>query len=55
MSHSTVGKLQEVFHNKPGVGKIPWRRKWLPAAVFMPGKTHGQRSLLGYSPWGHKE
>ena len=36
--------------------KIPWRRKWQPTPVFLPGKSHGQRSLLGYySPWGHKE
>ena len=37
------------------VGKIPWRRKWQPTPVFWPGKSHGQRSLKGYSPWGHKE
>ena len=39
----------------PWVRKIPWRRKWQPAPVFLPGKSHGQRSLAGYSPWGHKE
>ena len=38
----------------PWVGKIPWRRKWTPTPVFLPGKSHGQRSLVGYSPWGHK-
>ena len=37
------------------VGKIPWRRKWQPTPVFMPGKSHGPRSLVGYSLWGHKE
>ena len=37
------------------VGKIPWRRKWQPTPVFLPWKSHGQRSLVGYSPWGHKE
>ena len=37
------------------VGKIPWRREWLPTPVFLPGEFHGQRSLVGYSPWGHKE
>ena len=37
------------------VGKIPWRRKWLPTTVYLPGKSHGQRSLAGYSPWGRKE
>ena len=34
--------------------KIPWRRKWKPTSVFWPGKSHGQRTLVGYSPWGHK-
>ena len=34
----------------PWVGKIPWRRKWQPIPVFLPGKSCGQRSLLGYSP-----
>ena len=36
------------------VGKIPWRRKWQPTPVFLPGKSHGQRNLPGYNPWGHK-
>ena len=31
------------------------RRKWQPTPVFLPGESHGQRSLVGYSPWGHKE
>ena len=39
----------------PWVGRIPWRREWLPSAVFLPGESHGQRSLVGYSLWGHKE
>ena len=39
----------------PWVKKVPWRRKWQPIPVFLPGKSHGQRSLAGYSPWGHKE
>ena len=34
---------------------IPWRREWLLTLVFLPGEFHGQRSLAGYSPWGHKE
>ena len=42
-----------MFH--PWVGKIPWKRKWQPTAVFLLGKFHGQRSLTGYSPLGHKE
>ena len=37
------------------VGKIPWSRKWQPTSVFLPGESHEQRSLVGYSPWGHKE
>ena len=34
------------------VGKIPWRRAWQPAPVFLPGNSHGQQSPVGYSPWG---
>ena len=34
------------------VGKIPWRRPWQPTPVFLPGESHGQRSLVGYSPRG---
>ena len=37
------------------VGEIPWRRKWQPTPVFLPGGFHGQRKLVGYSPCGHKE
>ena len=33
----------------------PWRREWQPTPVFLPGKSHGQRSLAGYSPWDCKE
>ena len=39
----------------PCARKNPWRRKWQPTSVFLPGKSHGQRSLVGYSPWGCKE
>ena len=39
----------------PWVGKIPWRRKWHPTPVLLPGKSHGWKSLVGYSPWSHKE
>ena len=38
-----------------GVGKIPWRREWQPTPVFLPGESHGQRSLAGYSLWRCKE
>ena len=39
----------------PWVGKIPWRREWLPITVFLPGESYGQRSLVGYSPGCLKE
>ena len=39
----------------PWLGKSPWRREQQPTPVFLPGESHGQRSLAGYSPWGHKE
>ena len=39
----------------PWMGKIPWRRTWQPSPVFLPRESHGQRSLLGYSPECHKE
>ena len=38
----------------PWIGKIPWSRKWQPSPVFLLGKFLGQRSLVGYSPWGSK-
>ena len=51
--------LQLRRHRTPGfdprVGKIPWRKKWQSAPVFLPGKSHGQRSLAGCRPKGHKE
>ena len=37
------------------VRKIPWRREWQPTPVCMPGESYGQKSLVGYSPWGRKE
>ena len=40
---------------KPWVGKILWRREWQSIPVFLPGESHGQRSLVGYSLWGRKE
>jgi len=39
----------------PWVGKIVWRKEWLPSLVILPGEFQGQRSQVGYSPWGHKE
>ena len=50
--------MQEVHKRHrfdPWVGKIPWSRKWQPTPVFLLGKFHGQRGLLGYSLWGLKE
>ena len=50
--------MQENLKNlgfDPWVGKIPWRRAWQPTPVFLPEKSHGQKSLAGYSPWGQKE
>ena len=36
------------------LGRSHWKMKWQPTAVFLPGESHGQRSLVGFSPWGHK-
>ena len=41
--------------SNPWVGKTPWRRAWQPTLAFVPGESHGQRSLAGYSPWGRRE
>ena len=38
----------------PWVRNVPWRRKWQPTPVFLPGESQGLRSLVGYSPWGCK-
>jgi len=45
----------EDWSSIPGLGKIPWRREWLPTPIFLPGEFHGQRNLVGYSPWDRKE
>jgi len=52
--HANAGEAREHRFN-PWVWKIPWRRKQQSTPVSLPGKFHGQRSLVGYSPWGHKE
>ena len=39
----------------PWIGKMLWKRTWEPTPVFLPGESHGQRSLVGCSPCGHKE
>ena len=53
-STCSVGERHWRREFSPWVGKVPWRRKWQPAPVFLPGKFHGQRSLAGCSPRGHK-
>ena len=57
-----LSKLQRVLKNHIKISTITlcikkhqWRRKWQSTPVPLPGKSHGQRSLLGYSPWGHRE
>ena len=53
---STCQRRRHMRHGfDPWVRKMPWRRAWQPTSVFLPGKFHGQRSLVGYSPWGLKE
>ena len=48
-------RRQQRHRFNPWVGKILWRRKWQPTPVSLLGKSHGQRSLRGYNPWGGKE
>ena len=59
---SLVAQLVKKIHLKcerpkfdPWIGMIPWRRAWQPTPVFLPGESHGQKSLAGYSPWSHTE
>ena len=54
-SGSKVSICKAVNRFNPWVRKIPWRRKWQPTPVFLPGKSHGRKSLAGYSPGCHKE
>ena len=49
---SAMQEMQET--QAPRIGKIPWRRTWQPTPAFLPGESHGERSLAGYSPWGCK-
>ena len=59
LSDRTERNKRPIYRKLPGlnswVGKIPWRRKWLPIPIFLPGEFHGQRSLAGYSPRSFKE
>ena len=47
----SVKDLPAMLEFDSWVGKIPWRRKWQPTLVFLPGESHRQRSLVAYSPW----
>ena len=49
---SLVAQWQRSHRIDPLVRKIPWRRKWQPTPIFLPEKSYGQRSLVGYSSWG---
>ena len=49
-----LSTMQETWVRSLG-WEVPWRRKRRPTSVLLPGKSHGQRSLVGYSPWGGKE
>ena len=51
---ANAGDLRDAGVN-PWVRKSPWRRAWQPSPVFLPGEAHGQKSLVGYGPWGCKE
>ena len=51
----TVKNLPVVQKTQVWVGRNPWRREWLPTVVFLRGESHGQRSLVGYGPWGRQE
>ena len=50
---ANAGNMRHSFHT--WVEKISWRRTWPPTLLFLPGESHEQRSLVDYSPWGHKE
>ena len=51
---NTVGRAELFFADYRGTADLLWRRQWHPTPVFSPGNSHGQRSLVGYSPGGHK-
>ena len=46
---ANAGDIRDVG-SVPGLGRFPWKRKWQPTPVFLPGRFHGQRSLTGYRP-----
>ena len=47
---ANAGDVRDVG-SVPGMGRFPWRGAWQPSPVFLPGESHGQRSLAGHSPW----
>ena len=49
-----LSEMQETWVRTLGQEDSPWRRKWLPTPVFLPEEFHGQKSLVGSSPWGHR-
>ena len=51
---ANVGDVRDMGLS-PGSGRFPWKRAWQPTPVFLPGESHGQRSLAGYSSCGYKE
>ena len=53
-THLAIQEMKETWLD-PWVGKSPWRRTWQPTSVFLPGESHGQRSLVGSSPWDRTE
>ena len=52
---ASAGDTRDAGLMFPWVRKIPWRRKWQPTPVFLPGESHGQRGLAGCRPWAHQE
>ena len=56
MVKNPLAKARDIMRCRydPWVGKIPWKRAWQPTLVFLPGETHGPRSVVGYSLWGLK-
>ena len=52
---ASAGDIRDIDRFDPWVRKMPWKRAWQPTAVFLPGESHGQRSLGGCSPWGCQE
>ena len=51
---SAMQDMWQELRFDPWVRKIPWKRKWQPTSVFLPGKSHGQKGLVDYSLWGRK-